>query len=100
MKHIRARCLFCDKPVELEITGFHVIDKTTGKEPDICEVALHEDWAKGLIYCDMEGFFIDEDGRLILADECGNYRYVPSDRYDVVWNFAQWIPDIAKEEDQ
>ena len=41
--------------------------------------------AKDLMYCDMEGFFISEDGQLVFADECGNFRYYPSDRFKVVF---------------
>ena len=63
--------------------GFIVIDKETGKEADICEIALHEEWADGLLYCDMEGFAIMENGSLILLDECGNFRYCPSDRFEI-----------------
>jgi len=37
-----------------------------GAEPDLETIALHEPWAKGLIYCDMQGFAIDEDDTLIL----------------------------------
>lgn len=62
---------------------FNVIDLTTNKEPDLEVIALNEKWAQGLIYCDMEGFHIDEDGTLCLADECGNYRYCPHDRFKV-----------------
>ena len=65
---------------------FHVIDKITGKEADLYEIALNEEWALGLIYCDMEGFAILENGLLILADECGNFRYCNNDRYEVVWD--------------
>lgn len=63
---------------------FTVIDKTTGKAPDTQQIALHEDWADGLIYCDMEGFAIQEDGILILMDECGNFRYCPPHRFDII----------------
>lgn len=35
---------------------FDVIDLQTGKYPDLEKIALHEKWAKHLIYCDMEGF--------------------------------------------
>lgn len=50
---------------------FKVIDALTGKEADIEKIALSEDWAKRLVYCDMEGFFIGQDGQsLILADAC------------------------------
>lgn len=63
---------------------FHVIDMLTGKPPDLTQIALTEEWAKGLIYCDMEGFAIEEDGGLILTDECGNLRYCPEGRFRVV----------------
>lgn len=66
--------------------GFTVIDVKTGKEADPGEIALHEHWAKNLIYCDMEGFAIEEDGSLILMDECGNYQYCPIGRFEVKWN--------------
>ena len=63
---------------------FTVFDKLTGEEADIIEIALKEgDWAKSLIYCDMEGFAIEEDGTLLLLDECGNFAYCPEDRFEV-----------------
>lgn len=66
---------------------FRVIDKKTGKEADTYKIALKEDWAKSLIYCDMEGWFIGEDGYLMLADECGHYAYPPDrDRFQVIFN--------------
>ena len=65
---------------------FKVIDKKTGKEADTYEIALKEDWANRLIYCDIEGFYIGEDGYLMLADECGNYAYPPQDRFEVVFD--------------
>ena len=65
---------------------FTVIDIKTGKEANPQEIALHENWAKNLIYCDMEGFAIMEDGSLILMDECGKYEYCPHGRFEVKWN--------------
>ena len=65
---------------------FHVIDKQTGKEADPYEIALHEDWAKELCYCDMEGFAIGEDGTLYLIDECGRHEYADKERFEVVWD--------------
>lgn len=62
---------------------FSVIDLLTGKEPDISNIALTEEWAKDLMYCDMEGFHIDEDGTLCLADECGKFVYCPHDRFRI-----------------
>lgn len=69
-----------------ELKTFHVIDTLTGEEADPYEIALHEDWAKGLVYCDMEGFALQEDGRLILMDECGKFEYCPEGRFKVVWD--------------
>lgn len=67
---------------------FHVIDKRTGEEADTYEIALKEDWAKSLCYCDMEGFAIEEDGTLLLLDECGRQVYCDPDRFEVVWDAA------------
>ena len=72
---------------EPERKTFHVIDKTTGKEADPYEIALNEDWAKSLCYCDMEGFAILEDGTLILVDECGRFEFIQeNDRFEIVWD--------------
>lgn len=74
---------------------FKVIDKKTGKEADVEEIALHEDWAKGLVYCDIEGFAITEDGELILADECGKFAYCPDGRFEVQFDADEldsWTP--------
>lgn len=63
---------------------FTVVDKKTGEYPDLLDIALKEEWAKGLMYCDMEGFAIEEDGMLILLDECGRHAYCPEDRFGIV----------------
>jgi hypothetical protein len=64
---------------------FNVIDTKTGKYPDLRKIALEEDWAKGLMYCDMQGFAIEEDGYLLLMDECGNMAYCPPDRFTLTF---------------
>lgn len=64
---------------------FTVIDVKTGEYPDLWEIALNEEWAKSLMYCDMEGFAIQEDGTLILLDECGGHKYCPEGRFKIVW---------------
>lgn len=64
--------------------GFDVIDTKTGKYPDWEKIVLNEEWAKGLIYCDIDGIAIQEDGNLILMDDCGNYRYCPSNRFKII----------------
>lgn len=88
------------------MTRFKIIDKKTGKEADVEDIALHEDWAKGLVYCDIEGFAITEDGELILADECGKFAYCPDDRFEIQfdaptveppeWQF-EWFKRMVEE---
>ena len=90
--HSGDKLLFADKPLK-ELPAAHpaqktfsVIDNKTGKEADPYEIALSEDWAKNLMYCDMEGFAILEDGTLILVDECGRHEYCPIGRFEVRWD--------------
>ena len=73
-----------DKQKQIEEMAFIVIDNKTGKEADIGKIALKEDWAKGLMYCDMEGFALLQDGNLVLMDECGRYEYCPSGRFTII----------------
>lgn len=70
---------------------FTVIDTKTGKEADTYEIALKEEWAKHLCYCDIEGFAIEEDGTLVLLDECGKVAYCPEGRFRIILE-PQWIP--------
>ena len=63
---------------------FSVIDNRTGKYPDCETIALTEEWAKHLIYCDIDCFAITEDGNLILIDDCNNIAYPPADRFTVI----------------
>ena len=56
----------------------------TGKEPDSRQIAYKEEWASGLVPDDMEGFYLGEDGLLILMDECGNSTCCPLDRFEVL----------------
>ena len=62
---------------------FHIIDTQTNLPPDMEQIALTEEWAKGLVYCDMESFAIEEDGTLMLMDECLNTAYCPEGRFQV-----------------
>ena len=73
-----------EQPRNVSGKAFTVIDMKTCKEAVPYDIALNEDWAKKLMYCDMEGFAIKEDGALILIDECGNYEYCPNGRFEVV----------------
>lgn len=62
---------------------FTVIDPKTGEYPDCMRIVMEEDWAKELLYCDIEGFAIGEDGWLYLMDECGNAVFCPEGRFEV-----------------
>lgn len=61
---------------------FKVIDTKTGKEPT---ERLIENLAKkgGLMVCDIDQFFVGEDGSLVLVDDCGNITYVDTERFKV-----------------
>ena len=50
---------------------------------DLKEYALHEFKDDGLVYCDMEGWALQDDGGLLLVDECGNFAYADTERYEV-----------------
>lgn len=67
----------------MRLIEFEVIDNQTGEAPDCEKIALTEEWAKHLIYCDIDCFAITEDGSLILIDDCNNIAYPPSDRFTV-----------------
>ena len=79
---------FHDRPLKEQECrdSFTVIDTKTGKEADEYNIALHEDWAKHLCYCDMDGWAIQDDGSLLLLDECGRYAFADRERFKVVWN--------------
>ena len=64
--------------------NFTVKDKLTGEYPDKEKIASTEDWAKHLIYCDVDGFYISEDGGLILVDDCNNVAICPANRFEVM----------------
>lgn len=64
---------------------FTVIDTKTGKYPDMWDISINEEWAQYLMYCDMEGFAIREDGTMILLDErLGQFVDCPEGRFEVV----------------
>ena len=69
-----------NEPLTLE---FDVVDTKTGQYPDWEHIARTEDWADGLVYCDIDGIAIREDGSLILLDECGNCVSCPRDRFEI-----------------
>lgn len=64
---------------------FRVVDLATSESPDLSRIAREEDWAQNLVYSDIDGFVLDEDGCLILLDSCGHYACPPQDRFAVLW---------------
>lgn len=63
---------------------FKVFDNKTGKYPDMEQIALNEEWAMRLKYCDMQEFAILENGMLVLTNECGFYTNVPVGRFSYI----------------
>lgn len=75
---------------------FTVFDKKTHKEADPYEIALHEEWAKELCYCDMVGFAIGQDGTLFLVDECGRYEFCDPERFIIRWDEMEFTTQEAE----
>lgn len=66
---------------------FNVIDLKTGTNADVEKIALKEDWAKNLLYCYIYGFYIGQNGELILVDDCGNCATCPPGRFKIEMEF-------------
>lgn len=66
------------------MTLFEIIDKKTGKEPT--DRVINSMARLGnLIICDIDGFYVGEDGQIILVDECGNCTWLDMERFEVRW---------------
>lgn len=65
-----------------------------GSEPDLWNIALAESWAKNLLYCDIDVFAVDEEGILILFDECDRFAYPPEGRFIVEWPHQKRIAEL------
>ena len=63
------------------MNSFTVVDNETGAYPDCEKISLNEEWAKNLIYCDIDTFAVTEDGNLILLDDCGNCAIITKNAY-------------------
>ena len=62
------------EPTKYSPCTFTVIDRETGTQAD-CERIAKEEWAKGLIACDIAGWALLEDGYLVLMDDCDGVAY-------------------------
>lgn len=61
---------------------YEIIDTRTGERAKAYELA-QEPWAEKTRGCDWPAFTIDEDGDVMLTDDCGNYDMVPEGRVEV-----------------
>ena len=61
---------------------FKIIDRKTGKEPTD-EVITAQARLGNLIPCDIDGFYVGEDGEIILVDDCGNCTWLDMSRFKV-----------------
>lgn len=72
---------------------FKVIDITTGREVSsekINKIAK----GNGLMDMDIDQFFIGEDGRLVLADDCGKIAYCDMEKLGFMPVFEGKYPDL------
>ena len=63
--------------------NFQILDKKTMREvslDDFTELAINND----LMEFDIEGFALQEDGTLLLCDECGRFAYVPREEKYII----------------
>lgn len=61
---------------------FKVIDKKTGKEPTV-RVIDNIARKHNLKVCDIDQFYLGEDGSIVLADCCGRIAYVDTKRFSI-----------------
>lgn len=72
---------------------YEIIDTRTGERAKAYEL-VQEPWAGNTRGCDWPAFAIDEDGDVMLTDDCGNYDMVPEGRVEVrlVVDRKMWKP--------
>ena len=63
--------------------NFQILDKKTMKEVGLDDfTALARN--NNLMEFDLEGFALQEDGTLLLCDECGRFAYVPREEKYII----------------
>lgn len=55
-------------------------------------MAQNEEWANHLMVHDMEGWLVDQEGGLVLTDECGGSACPPSGRFEIKWQLDGRAP--------
>ena len=61
---------------------YEIIDTRTGERANAYEL-VQEPWAEKTRGCGWPALAIDEDGDVMLTDDCGNYDMVPEGRAEV-----------------
>lgn len=61
---------------------YEIIDTRTGERAKAYEL-VQEPWAEKVRGCGWPALAIDEDGDVMLTDDCGNYDMVPEGRVEV-----------------
>lgn len=58
--------------------------------------ALGMKYKDQICYCDIDGFYIGEDGQLVLMDDCGASVSVDREDYVVTWNRRAdgWVSEM------
>jgi len=69
---------------------FRVLLKN-GDIPDIVQIAQNFDWAKDLMWMDMECFLIDENGYVYLSDEMGSFVWADQDMFRVEFPIEEML---------
>ena len=78
---------------------FRVLDTRTGKYVrgfrDMEDEVMHDDGPRGqyagLVWCDLCGWLLDDEGDLFLSDSCGNYAAAP-EHFKVIYD-QTWISE-------
>ena len=61
---------------------FKIIDNNTGYEPTY-DVITEQANLGNLMTDDINGFYVNEDGQIILVDDCGNCTWLDTNRFDI-----------------
>lgn len=68
---------------------FTVLNADGSEIGDLSQIALNEQWAQGLIYCDIDGFCVNEYGVLALVDDSGTMAFPPKGRFKIIWHIGE-----------
>lgn len=86
-------CPYCGRSMmEPDVGITHGFEILNADGTPIDYQALGEKYKDQLVYCDLDGFYIGEDGALILLDDCGNSVTVDRQEYKIIPSGgSQWV---------